>query len=122
MKIMDYLKQQGWKWQYTDLDDKGTILLVWSIMPLPGEAIDCEKKIGDSWYNIKYADTTGRTMIIKRYIKKYNSSISFIDFSTNIATHAAEPMTTILKEDILFNGVIKAVDELTTILKTLNIL
>lgn len=38
MKIIDYLKQQGWKWQYTDLDDKGTILLVWSIMPLPGEA------------------------------------------------------------------------------------
>ena len=32
MKITDYLKQQGWCWQYTDLDDNGTILKTLSIL------------------------------------------------------------------------------------------
>ena len=121
--IIDYLKQHDWHHRYTYLTNTGEVYSIWTIMPLPGEAWDYEKKVGDIWYNIKYADTTGKTMIIKRYVTSATIRLTNSPFGVIIdeSKYVNEPNTTILKEDILFDGVIKTVDELTTILKTLDI-
>ena len=119
MKILEYLKQHQWENRYTYLTDNGEVDKIWTIIPLPGACWDYEKKIGDKWYNIKYVDTTGRTMIMKRYTSEITGSMAIMDFDASTLTPIENTKTTYLNEDTIFNGTIETVDELVTILKTL---